>query len=321
MVEFNDTLDQIITEAVELPKLSQTSIFQKFDEISHVSDAVRNELKNGDKYVVKPSDIEELIAIMKLNGSVIVKKAIMLYQKGDIIIINNKETSQIPAVLPYIVTTSRDGMKCYIFADKIVSNIKSTNEFRNLMAVMEAAYLALQLSSDQKRFTMNAQLILSMCDCWWRMVIAPMEAKMYMKGDNLTKASMYTIAFFYKMIHGQISVGTVPFNRFLRDKIEPSIQKQIIEDINQVQTNSFFSLLECIKKINPVRYKDIDTKYITYFTQTCGINILFSLENLQYLFLLMASAIYKTPLTGYSVNKIVQMPAKRAQTVLINMNV
>lgn len=321
MVEFNDTLDTIITEAAELPKLSQTSIFQKFDEVSHISEAVRNELKNGDKYVVKPNDIEELLAVMKLNGSVIVKKAIMLYQKGDIIIINNKDTSQIPAVLPYIVASSKDGLKCYIFADKVISNIKSSNEFRNMIAVMEAAYLALQLMHDQKRFTMNAQLILSMCDCWWRMVIAPLEAKMYMKGDNLTKASMYAIAFFYKMIHGEISVGTVPFNRFLRDKIEPSIQKKIIEDINQLQTNSFFSLIELIKQINPVRYKDLDSKYITYFTQVCGIDVLFALENLQYLFLLMASALYKTPLTGFSVNKIVQQSAKRAQVVLINMNV
>lgn len=320
MVEFNDTLDIIITEAAQLPKLSQTSIFQKFDEISHISEAVRNELKNGDKYVVKPNDIEELLSVMKLNGSPLVKRAIELYKKGDIIIINNKETSKIPAVLPYIVASTNNGLKCYIFADKIISNIKSANEFRNLNAVMEAGYLALQLMTNQKRFTMNAQLILSMCDCWWRMVVTPMEAKMYMKGDNLTKASMYAIAFFYKMINGEISVGSVPFNRFLRDKIEPSKQKQIIDDVNGVQTNSFFSLLNLIKQINPVRYKDLDSKYIAYFTQTCGINVLFALENIQYLFLLMSSSIYKTPLTGFSINKVVQMPAKNAQRILIGMN-
>lgn len=320
MIEFNDTLDQVITEAAVLPKLSQTTIFQKFDEVSHISDAVRNELKNVTKYMVKPNEIEELLALMKLNGSPLVKRAIALYQKGDIIIINNKETSQIPTALPYIVAGSKGGLRCFIFADKVISNIKSNNEFRNLMAVMEAGYLALQLSSDQKRFTMNAQLMLSMCDCWWRMVVTPLESKMYMKGDNLTKASMYAIAYYYKMIHGQISVGSVPFSRFLRDKIESGVQKQIIEDVNSIQVMSFFTLLELIKKINPVRYKDLESKYISYFTQTCGVPVLFALENLQYLFMLMTSAIYKTGLTGYSLNKIVQPSAKRAQVVLLNMN-
>lgn len=321
MIEFNDTLDQIITEAATLPKLSQTSLFQRFDQVSKISQAVVSELGNGDRYRVKPSDIEEILSLMKLNGSVITKKAVAAYMNGQIIIINNKETSQIPMVLPFIIASSQGKTACYIFADKVVTNIKSNQEYKNLMAVMEAGYMALQLQIDQKRFTMNAQLMLSMCDCWWRMVISPLESKIYMKGDNLTKAIMYSIAFFYKNINGTIAPGTVPFARFIRDKVEPSVQKKIIEDVNALTSTSIMALLGLIKQINPVRYKDLDSKYINYFSQVCGMGVMFALENLQYLFLVITSAVDKTNITGYSLNKVIQQSAKRAEVTLINMNI
>ena len=49
-------------------------------------------------------------------------------------------------------------------------------------------------------------------------------------------------------------------------------------------------------------------------------NILFALENIQYLFLLVTSANYKTNLSGFGLNKIVQASAKRAQVILVSMN-
>lgn len=320
MIEMNDSLDQVIQEVATLPKLSQTSLFQKFDSVSDITQSVVAELKNGDKYVVKPQEIEEVIQIIKLNGDSIVKKAVQAYLAGTIIIINNKETSKIPQVLPYIVVSNKEGTRCYIFADRFMTNIKSTQEYRNLMTVLEAAYLSLALHQDPKRFLMNAQLQLPMCDCWWRMIVTPLEAKLYMKGDNLTKASMYAIAFYYKMIHGQVQVGTVPFARFIRDKVEPSVQKQIIDEVNATPDNSIFTLIELIKRINPLRYKDLEQKYIGYFTQACGVSILFAIENMQYLFLLITSALWKSSLSGFSLNKIVQASAKRAQIVLISMN-
>lgn len=322
MVNFNDNLDEFIQEAVtSLPKLSQTSVFEKFNQTSKISESVQMELKNGDRYYVKPAEIEEIIGLMKFNGGPIVKKAIDSYLNGEIIIIYNKETSRIPSVLPYIIASSNDKLKCYVFADKLVSNIKSNQEYRNLMAGLEAGYLALLLSKDTKRFTMNSQLMLTLCDCWWRMIIAPLEAKLYMKGDNLTKASMLAIAFFYKMINGEIAVNTVPFNRFLRDKVEPSVQKQIVDQVNQLDNLSIFSLLELIKQINPTRYKDLEEKYVNLFTQTCGLSILFAMENLQYLFLLVSSSLYKTNLTGFALNKLVQESAKRVKVLLTSMNV
>lgn len=321
MIEIQDTSPvEVFQELAQVPKLSQTSVFQRFDQVSGISKAVIEELKKGDRYYVKPQEIEEILALMKLNGDPIVKKAVAAYMNGDIVIIYDKDTSQIPSVLPYIINTNQNGSKCYIFADKIVSSIKSNQEYRNLMAAMEAGYIALCFVKEQNRFLMNSQLMLTLCDCWWRMIISPLESKMYMKGDNLTKASMYAIAFYYKMIHGEIAVNTVPFNRFLRDKIEPSTQKQIVEEVNALTNMSIFSLIELIKRINPMRYKDLEHKYINYFTQVCGMNILFAIENLQYLFLLVTSANYKTNLSGFSLNKVVQASAKRTQVVLISMN-
>jgi len=320
MVEFQDSLDEVIVEAAGVTRLSQTTIYQKFDQTSNITKSVIEELRKGDRYYVKPKDIEELIALMKLNGDSIVKKAILAYEKGEIVIINNKETSQIPSVLPYLINTTSSGTTCYIFADKVVANIKSNQEYRNLMAAIEAGYIALCLTKEPKRFTMNAQLMLTLCDCWWRMIIAPLESKIYMKGDNLTKASMYAIAFYYKMIHGDLENSAVPFNRFLRDKIEPAVQKQIVQEVNALTDLSILSLIELIKRINPMRYKDLEQKYVNYFTQICGMSILFAMENIQYLFLLVTSANYKTSLSGFSLNKIVQSSAKRAQVLLTSMN-
>ena len=101
---------------------------------------------------------------------------------------------------------------------------------------------------------------------------------------------------------------------------EVPMEKQITEEVNALTDLSIFSLLELIKKINPMRYKDLEVKYINYYTQTCGLSILFAIENLQYLFLLVTSACYRTSLTGFSLNKIVQTSAKRVQMILVSMN-
>ena len=76
------------------------------------------------------------------------------------------------------------------------------------------------------------------------------------------------------------------------------------------------SVLELIKQINPVRYKDIDVMYMTHFNSTCGTSLIFALENLSYLFLLVSSSTYKTGVTAYGLNKIVNMPAKKAVSLL-----
>ena len=188
------------------------------------------------------------------------------------------------------------------------------------MAVLEAAYLALMITINPDSFLMNSSLMLTLCNIYTLMAEAPLEQRLYMKGDNLTKATMYSIAFYYKMIHGEIQTGSVPFVRFIRDKVEPSVQKQIVEEVNALTDMSIFSLLDLIKRINPMRYKDLDQKYINYFNQACGMNILFALENIQYLFLLVTSANYKTNLSGFGLNKIVQASAKRAQVILVSMN-
>ena len=60
--------------------------------------------------------------------------------------------------------------------------------------------------------------------------------------------------------------------------------------------------------------------YITYFTSSCGIPIIFALENISYLFLLITSANYKTSITAYGLNKTVSMPVKKAIMLLSSMN-
>ena len=74
---------QFIQETA-LPKLSQTSLYEKFNETSDISNSVREELKHAKSYTVQPEKIQEIIAIMKLNGDPICKKAIEAYIKGDI---------------------------------------------------------------------------------------------------------------------------------------------------------------------------------------------------------------------------------------------
>ena len=149
-------------------------VFSKRIQISkHIRDAVNN----ASKYMVKPDDLEEIIALMKLNGDAIVKKAILAYQKGDIVIIYNKETSKIPLVLPYIVLVKTMLYVLYIFADKVVNNIKATGEYTNLMAVLEAAYLSLCIHKNPNKFLNNRQLMLILCNIYCDMVSLPLNRK------------------------------------------------------------------------------------------------------------------------------------------------
>lgn len=318
----------IIQESVTLPKLSQTSLFQKFDEQSNISQLVIEELKKTKEhpeYIVKPSDIDELLALMKLNGDPIVKKAIDAFIKGDIVIIFDKATSVIPQTLPFIVLTDKDKKaKVHIFADRFISNLQSNQEYRSLMAVLEASYLALQLATQPNKFLMNSQLMLLICYIYNFMSIMPLEQKLYMKGDNLVKARLYFIAYFYKMTYVQhillngtdISVDNIPFKRIISDKVDPSVLSQVVDDIKNMPDNSIMNVVELLKKINPVRYKDLSSQYVPFFSTSCGVSLIFALENIQYLFLLITSAPNKTTLTQYGLNQTVIQQCRKVISLL-----
>ena len=281
------------------------------------------ELKQMNTTRVKPESIPEIISLMKLNGDAIVKKAIVAFQKGNIVIIHNKANSKIPVSLPFIIVAQNNNPVVYVFADRFMDNINSPREYINLMAVLEAAYLALALYKKPNAFIMNRALMLNLCNVYTRMVYTPLEQKLYMKGDNLIKAMLYIIAYFYKMIDGEtMSVANMKpiCKRLIQDKIDDGMLTQIVTEVKAMQNTSFMSLLELIKNINPVRYKDLSTMYLTYFTSSCGVSLIFALENLSYLFLLISSANYKTPVTAFGLNKSVGMTVKKSITLLSSMN-
>lgn len=306
---------QLVQEA-ELPKLSQTSLYQKFNEVSGITKAAIEEIQNGKEHRVKPEDIPEIISLIRLNGDPIAKKAVEAFQSNEIVMFFNKETSNVPITLPYIVMTKGNDTRAFIFADKVVNNINSTQEYTSLMAVLEAAYLALKLTKNPNSFVMNRPLMLTLGNIYTLMAVTPLEQKIYIKGDNLVKTMLYLFSYFYRMIDGPEFTIIPAYKRIIADKIDDSVAKQIMEEVRGLEDNSFMSVLNLIKQINPVRYKDIDVMYMTNFNSTCGTSLIFALENLAYLFLLITSSTYKTGVTAYGINKIVNMPAKKAITLL-----
>lgn len=312
---------EFLTEQT-LPKLSQTSLFIKFNETDSLAKNAVSEINKSKEYQVAPDQISEIMALMKLNGDAVVKRALKTYEDGDIVIIFNKETSQISNVLPYIIMSKDGGAKAYIFAHKVVDNLKSSNEYTKLMAVLEAAYLALRLQQNPSKFLSNRPLVLSFCNLYTAMVSAPLEQKLYMKGENLTKAMLYIMSFFYKMIDGEMfDVNALPSisKKIISDKVNPSTIKEIGMEVKNLPDTNFMSLINLIKQINPIRYKDLDTMYMTYFIGVCGTSIIFALENLQYLFLLFTSSAYKTGLTGYALNKEVGIWHKQITNLIGDM--
>lgn len=306
---------QLFQEA-ELPKLSQTSLYEKFNQSSGITKSVVEEIQSGKEHRVKPEDIPEIISLIRLNGDPIAKKAVEAFQNNEIVIFFNKETSKVPTALPYIVMTKGNDTRAFVFADRVVNNINSTQEYTSLMAVIEAAYLALRLTKNPNSFVMNRPLMLTLGNIYTLMAVTPLEQKIYMKGDNLVKTMLYLFAYFYRMIDGPEFTIIPTYKRIISDKIEDSVVKQIMEEVRSLEDNSFMSVLNLIKQINPVRYKDIDVMYMTHFNSTCGTSLIFALENLSYLFLLISSATYKTGVTAYGINKVVNMPAKKAVSLL-----
>lgn len=304
-----------------IPKLSQTPLYRQFDETSHISQAIIDELKHSQETVVKAEDISDILSLIRLNGDAIAKKAVGAYQAGKIVIIHNKGLSKVPPSLPYLISGKGDMAKAYIFADKAVNNIKATNEYTTLMAMLEAAYLALVITVKPSLFLMNRQLMLTLCNIYTLMAITPLEQRLYMKGDNLVKAMLYVVVFFYRMIDGDnVNEQTLPYKRIIQDKIDPGIVSQIIEDVKTMEGNGFMDVLNLIKKVNPVRYKDIDQMYMSYFIATCGMSLIFALENIPYLFMLITSANYKTQITAYGLNKVVTMAVKKVIDMMASTN-
>jgi hypothetical protein len=310
---------KLIQEA-DLPKLTQTSLYEKFNQSSDITKSVIEEINSAKEHRVKPEDIPEIISLIRLNGDAIAKKAVEAFQNNEIIIIFNKETSKIPTVLPYVVMTKGNDTRAFVFADRVVNNINSTQEYTSLMAVLEAAYLALKLGKSPNTFVMNRPLMLTLGNIYTLMAVAPLEQKVYMKGDNLVKTMLYLFAYFYRMIDGPEFTIIPAYKRIISDKIDEGVVKQIMEEVRSMENNSFMGILELIKQINPVRYKDIDVMYMTHFNATCGTSLIFALENLGYLFLLVTSSTYKTGVTAYGINKVVQMPSKKAVSLLTGLS-
>ena len=310
---------RFIQEAA-LPKLSQTSLYAKFDQTSNVTASLREELASASENVQKPDDLKEIVALMQLNGDAVVKKTIDAWAKGEIVVLFNNETSKLPSALPYICIGKEGAVKCYVFADKLITKLNSTNEYINLMAGLEAGYLALRLQKEPNRFISNRNVMMLFADIYQFMVLSPLEIRLYMKGDNLTKAMMYAIAFFYKIIDGDaMSIENINFKRLMKDKVDMNVAKQVVEEVRGLPSASFMDLLELIKKINPVRYGQLDAEYLRHFVSTCGVYITFALENPAYLFLAMTSSSYKTKLTSFNLNKLIGAYSKKCITQLVSM--
>lgn len=306
---------QIFQEA-ELPKLSQTSLYAKFNETSNISKLVVDEISNAKDKIVKKEEISELLSLMKLNGDAIVKKAIEDYERGKIIIIFNKETSTIPSSLPFIINSKGDDSVAYIFANLFMNNVKNASEYTTLMAMMEAAYLAKEMQIKPKAFINNRPLMLNLCNLYTLMAVSPLEQRVYIKGENLTKAMLYIIAFFYKMIDGNDFTIIPGYKKIISDKIDDKVVQQIEAEVRALPDTSFIGFLECIKRLNPVRYEDIDQMYMTHFIRVCGVSLCFALECVPYLFILVSSVAYKTGITSTGLNKLLAPQIRKTITLL-----
>lgn len=306
---------QIIQES-EIPKLSQTALYQQFNETSNISKLVVDEISNAKDKIVKKEDISELFALMKLNGDPIIKKAINDYEDGKIIIIFNKETSEVPMTLPFIISSKGVDSVAYIFANVFMNNVKNPSEYTTLMAVMEAAYLAKEMQMKPEAFINNRPLMLNLCNLYTLMVITPLEQRLYIKGENLTKAMLYVISFFYKMIDGEDFTIIPGYKKIISDKVDDKLVDQIQSEVRSLPDGSFMGLLELIKRINPVRYEDIQSMYMTHFIRSCGTSLCFALECLPYLFILVTSSSYRTGLTTPSINKLLAPQIRKTITLL-----
>ena len=304
-------------QETEIPKLSQTALYVKFNETSDISKCVVDEIRNAKDKIVPKEDITELLSLMKLNGDAIVKKAIADYEDGNIIIIFNKETSVIPATLPFIINSKGSDSKAFIFANVFMNNVKSASEYTTLMAMMEAAYLAKAIQMDPDAFINNRSLMLNLCNLYTMMAVSPLEQEVYIKGENLVKTMLYIMSFFYKMVDGNDFEIIPGYKKIISDKIDDRIVQQIEAEVRALPTTSFMEFLDtCIKRLNPVRYADIDQMYMTHFIRVCGVSLCFALECLPYLFILVTSVAYRTGITSVGLNKLLAPQIRKTITLL-----
>ena len=304
------------SDGFAVPKLSQSSLFIRFNEQNNVVPTVQEAIRNRDIYV-DPESMKDVLSLMRLNGSKYAKKAAEKFMDGEMYLLYDKEKSQIPITLPFMIVNR----KPFVFADRVVSNLNSGTEYPNLMADMEAAYYAAALVTDPGQFLLNRQVVLNMCEIYIYLWLMPLEQKLYMKGENLTKAELYIIAYFYKMIDGDISVDRIPFRRFLKDRVPDSLLQQIVTEVQNLETMSVAGVIELIKQINPIRYKDLGVTFFSHFTSACGAPVMFALECPQYLFLLVTSAYYKTKITQYALNKVSVESARRLIKQLSSLDI
>lgn len=313
----------LYTEAA-LPKLSQTSLFEKMNENGEISNSIKDALNPSSvkEDRVTLDDLKDVTALMRLNGDQSIKKSLKAVEDGSIILLYHKD-SKIPGNLPFLLVGDRESgsSKAYIFADKVVTSLTSQRDYTNLMATIEAAYFALLLQMNPTKFISNRVLMQVLCNIYSVMVTLPLEQKVYMKGEYLTKAMLYAIAYFYRIIDGpeHVNVESVPYKKIISDKIQESVVKEIFSQVASMEGSSFMNLIKLIQNINPVRFKDLEAMYMQHFVTSCGVPIIFSLENLSYLFLLLYSALYKTQLTQFNLNKTISALAKKATTLLGGM--
>ena len=228
-----------------IPKLTETSLFQKFDETTGLSNNIKSEITGSKETLISPDTLKEIFALIKLNGDTIAKKAVDAAVSGEIKIIFNKATSKIPPSLPFIIVRQNNKSTAYIFADKVVNNITASSEYVNMMTVMEAAYLALELQKAPTVFIMNSQLMLTLCNIYTLMVITPLEQRLYMKGENLTKAMIYVITHFYNMFRPDesLTADSIPFKRLLQDAPDRNMIDTIMDDVISNPDKTFISSL------------------------------------------------------------------------------
>lgn len=286
----------------ESTTVSDSFLFKKMNENAAVTSRVLQAIKSGK--VISESDIEEqLIQIRRTRISPLADQVIGAFQRGDIVLIYS-ETVRVIQSIPFIVANASGKNRAYIFTMSYgtyaVPKRASDKEkvfnigMKDLYALMEGAYIALEYYKTPQLFSKNIGLMKTCVSVYTSMFLRILnkEYALSLAPVEFNQVSYCIARFFLENVwelNSNEMSHAYAFGTILNGNRMDFIQLQ--DEWENADVKTMDQLIEFLREHFP-RLRSLTIRYFTeYYMNTYRATVVLGLDVLPYFLFIISSSL------------------------------
>lgn len=286
----------------EATTVSDSYLMKKMDQNAGITSRILQAIKSGQ--VITENDIaEQIMQVRRTRISPLAEHVIAAFNRGEIVLIYSK-TIKVVQAIPFIVAGKGSATKAYVFVNAygVFTTPKRSSSaekvfnigMKDLYALMEGAYIALQYYRTPSLFTKNLGLMKTCMNVYTRMFLQILNKEYALSMSPLEYNQVaYCIARFFlenlwelqsKDLSSAYAFGAI-INANKLDYV------QIQDEWDRTPITNLEEFMEFLKSQFP-RLQNLTIRYFTeYYMNTFRATVVLAMDVLPYFLFAMSSSL------------------------------